>query len=74
MPVQLGLPLKGRGEASMVQRSGEAPTMANGTERSGADHLMEQLVARGNVKLALVLVRDQRTRAEASAPARITVV
>jgi hypothetical protein len=49
--MQLGLPLKGRGEAPRVQRSGEAPTMANGTARSGADHLMERVVARGNVKV-----------------------
>ena len=60
MPVQLGLPLKGRGEAPRVQRSGEAPTMANGTERSGADHLMEWVVARGNVKVALARVRENR--------------
>jgi len=45
MPVQLGLPLEGRGEAPRVQRSGEAPTMASGTERLGADHLMERVRA-----------------------------
>jgi RNA-directed DNA polymerase len=60
MPEQLGLPLKGRGEAPMVQRSGEAPTMASGEERSGADHLMEQVVARGNVRMALARVRENR--------------
>jgi len=60
MPVQMGLPLEGRGEAPRVQRSGEAPTMTNGTERSGADHLMEQVVARGNVRVALARVRENR--------------
>jgi RNA-directed DNA polymerase len=60
MPEQLGLPLKGRGEAPQVQRSGEAPTMANGTERSGADHLVERVVARGNVTVALARVRANR--------------
>jgi RNA-directed DNA polymerase len=60
MPEQLGLPLKGRGEAPMVQRSGEAPTMASGMGRSGADHLMERMVERGNVKLALARVRENR--------------
>jgi group II intron reverse transcriptase/maturase len=60
MPEQLGLPLKGRGEAPRVQRSGEAPTMANGEERSGADHLVERVVARGNVRVALARVRANR--------------
>lgn len=60
MPVQLGLPLEGRGEAPRVQRSGEAPTMANGTGRSGTDRLMEWVVARGNVKVALARVRENR--------------
>ena len=40
-PEQLGLPLEGRGEASRVQRSGEASTLANREERSGSDRLME---------------------------------
>ena len=60
MPEQLGLPLEGRGEAPMVQRSGEAPTMASGAERSGADHLLERVVERGNVKRALARVRANR--------------
>ncbi len=34
---QLELPLESRGEAPKVQRSGEAPTAANGNERSGTD-------------------------------------
>ena len=60
MPEQLGLPLKSRGETPMVQRGGEAPTMANGTERSGADHLMERVVACGNVTVGLARVRENR--------------
>jgi group II intron reverse transcriptase/maturase len=34
--------------------------MANGAERSGADHLMEQVVERGNVMVALARVRENR--------------
>ena len=59
-PEQLGLPLEGRGEASRVQRSGEASTMANREERSGSDRLMEAVVARGNVRAALTRVRENR--------------
>jgi group II intron reverse transcriptase/maturase len=59
-PEQLGLPLEDRGEAPKVQRSGEAPTMANGGVRSGSDRLMEQVVARGNVRAALARVRENR--------------
>jgi RNA-directed DNA polymerase len=59
-PEQLGLPLEERGEAPKVQRSGEAPTMANGGVRSGSDRLMEQVVARGNVRAALARVRENR--------------
>ena len=59
-PEQLGLPLEGRGEASRVQRSGEASTLANGEERSGSDRLMEAVVARGNVRAALTRVRENR--------------
>ena len=59
-PEQLGLPLEGRGEASRVQRSGEASTLANREERSGSDRLMEQVVARGNVRAALARVRENR--------------
>jgi len=59
-PAQLGLPLEGRGEAPRVQRSGEAPTMTSGEVRSGDDHLMEQVVARGNARAALARVRENR--------------
>lgn len=59
-PEQLGLPLEDRGEASKVRRSGEASTLRNGEVRSGSDHLMEQVVARGNVRAALARVRENR--------------
>jgi RNA-directed DNA polymerase len=59
-PEQLGLPLEARGEAPRGQRSGEASTMTNGEVRSGSDHLMEQVVARGNVRAALARVRENR--------------
>jgi RNA-directed DNA polymerase len=59
-PEQLGLPLENRGEASKVRRSGEASTLANGEVRSGSDQLMEQVVARGNVRAALARVRENR--------------
>jgi RNA-directed DNA polymerase len=59
-PEQLGLPLESRSEAPMVQRSGEALTMTNGEVRSGSGQLMEQVVARGNVRAALARVRENR--------------
>jgi group II intron reverse transcriptase/maturase len=59
-PKQLGLPLKARGEAPSEQRSGEASTLANGEVRSGNDRLIEQVVARGNVRAALARVRENR--------------
>jgi RNA-directed DNA polymerase len=59
-PEQLGLPLESRGEAPRVQRSGEALTMTNGEVRSGSGRLMEQVVARGNVRAALARVRENR--------------
>jgi len=46
----------------MVQRSGEALTMTNGEVRSGSGQLMEQVVARGNVRAALARVRENRGR------------
>ena len=59
-PEQLGLPLDMRSEAPRGQRSGEASTLMNGEERSGSDQLMEQVVARGNVRAALARVRENR--------------
>ena len=65
-PEQLGLPLEGRGEAPRVQGSGEAPTLRSGEVRSGSGQLMEQVVARGNVRAALARVRENpgQTRVE----------
>ena len=54
------LPLGERGEAPNVQRSGEAPTAANGNARPGNDRLMERVVERGNVKAALKRVRQNK--------------
>ena len=47
------LPLGNRGEAPKDQRSGEASTAASGNERSGSDHLMEEVVERSNVEAAM---------------------
>jgi hypothetical protein len=49
---QAELPLKSRGEAPTVQRSGESQRAAQGNERSGSDHLMESVVERSNAKAA----------------------
>jgi len=57
---QLELPLEGRGEASKVQRSGEANSAGNGDRRSGTDRLMERVVGRGNAKAALKRVRQNK--------------
>lgn len=57
---QLVLPLESRGEAPRCQRSGEASTAANGNERPGTDHLMEEVVERGNAKAALKRVRQNK--------------
>jgi RNA-directed DNA polymerase len=59
-PKQLGLPLETRSEAPRGQWSGEASTLTNGEERSGRDRLMEQVVARGNVRAALARVKENR--------------
>jgi group II intron reverse transcriptase/maturase len=42
-----------KGEAQKTQRSGEASTAAHDNERSGTDHLMEQVVDASNVQEAL---------------------
>jgi len=54
------LPLGHRGEAPKDQRSGEAPTAANGNGRPGDDRLMERVVERGNVKAAWKRVRQNK--------------
>lgn len=60
MSRQLELPLGGEGEAPMAPRSEEAPTATNGTERPGASELMERVVNRPNLQLALKRVRKNK--------------
>jgi RNA-directed DNA polymerase len=57
---QAELPLEGNGEAGPPQRSGETPTAANGNERSGNAHLMEQVVERSNARAALKRVKQNK--------------
>ena len=60
MARQLELPLGGRGEAPTTERSGEASRAAHGDARSGTDHLMEQVVERGNLQAALKRVQQNQ--------------
>ena len=59
---QLELPMEGRGEAPRVERSGETSTATHGDERSGNDDakLMERVVERGNVIVALKRVQKNK--------------
>jgi hypothetical protein len=59
---QLELPLEGRGEAPRAERSGEASTATHGNGRSGTDEarLMERVVERGNVVVALKRVQKNK--------------
>jgi len=59
-PVQRELALRARSEAPGVQRSGEASTVASGDARSGTGYLMQQVVARSNVRRALARVKENR--------------
>ncbi len=54
------LPLSGRGETPTRRRSGEAPSATNGDGRSGTDHLMEEVVERGNVWAAFKRVKANK--------------
>src|SRR5258708_3019686 len=56
------LPLMDRGEAPKGERSGEILTAACGNGRLGNDRLMERVVERGNVKVALKRVRQNKGR------------
>jgi RNA-directed DNA polymerase len=58
--VQTELPLDDRGAPPSGRRSGEAPSAGNGTGRSGTDHLMEEVVDRGNLKQALKRVKANK--------------
>ncbi len=60
MSEQLELPLGGRGEAPMTQRSEEASPAAHGNERSGASDLMERVLERPNLQAALKRVRKNK--------------
>jgi hypothetical protein len=57
---QIELPLEDRGEASGVQRSGEAPSAGRADERSGLDTslLMERVLEGGNLRRALKRVQQ----------------
>jgi group II intron reverse transcriptase/maturase len=57
---QAELPLEWRGEAPTARRSDEAPTAMKGSERSGTDHLMEEVAERGNALRALKRVRKNK--------------
>jgi RNA-directed DNA polymerase len=59
---QLELPLEVRGEAPKVERSGEASMAVHGDERSGDGDakLMERVVERGNVVMALKRVQKNK--------------
>ena len=60
MTRQLELPLGDKGEAPRAERSGEASRAASGTACSGTDHLLEQVVERGNIQRALKRVRQNQ--------------
>jgi RNA-directed DNA polymerase len=57
---QAELPFEASGEAEGRGRSGEARAAANGDGRSGTDHLMEEVVERGNLERALKRVKANK--------------
>lgn len=57
---QLELPLEGRGEAPRAERSAEASAATNGNARPGASELMEAVVERRNLQLALKRVKQNK--------------
>jgi RNA-directed DNA polymerase len=57
---QMELPLETRGEAPTGERRGEARPTAREHGRSGADDLMDRVVARDNLSAALRRVRQNR--------------
>jgi RNA-directed DNA polymerase len=57
---QMELPLPDRGEASNRERSAEASPSASGNERPGASELMELVVSRQNLQLALKRVKQNK--------------
>lgn len=59
-PARAGLDAEGRGEAPRAGVSGESQRATSGDERSGTDHLMEEVVGRENVLAALKRVRANK--------------
>jgi RNA-directed DNA polymerase len=57
---QMELPLGAGGEASGIERGGEAGPTAHDRERSGADDLMERIVERSNLARAFKRVRQNQ--------------
>lgn len=57
---QLVLPPEDRGEASKVERSVEASTAATGPLRPGASDLLERVIERANLQVALKRVRQNK--------------
>lgn len=60
MSRQLELPWGSKGEALMAPRSEEAKTATHGNERSGTSGLMEKVVSRRNLQIALKRVRKNK--------------
>ena len=58
--VQMELPFEGRGEASRAERSAEASTATRGNARPGASELMELVMSRQNLLLALKRVKQNK--------------
>jgi RNA-directed DNA polymerase len=59
-PTQLVLPFERKGEAPGVERRGEAQPAASGNGSSVTDHLMERVIARGNIEAAWKRVRQNK--------------
>src|SRR5438552_14158948 len=57
---QMELPLGDRGEALRIERSAEASPAAKGNERPGASELMEAVLERRNLQLALKRVKQNK--------------
>jgi hypothetical protein len=57
---QMELPLGAGGEASGIERGGEAGPTARDRERLGADDLMDRIVARSNLARAFKRVRQNQ--------------
>ncbi len=60
MTRQLELPFGGRGEAPTTERSGEASRAGSGAGCAGTDHLLEEVIERGNLQRALQRVRQNQ--------------